>query len=279
MMKRLVAGVLLAGTVAARGPEPTPKARAQLEQVRRAAAAFPTPEAARAAGYEPVFGHVPLQGEHFVRTDLVAGDRFDPRHPPVLIYAPVDGRPALVGAAYAYLRPASAPAPEGFDGPEDVWHTHDDLVRVPGRRLYMTHVWLGESPDGVFAHYNAAIPFRAAGLAAPARAHDAVSVRRVRQLARALALATMPPREVEWAERTPSVRTAAEPHRAAIRALLPRLRAAQRSGDTALFDGLSADAVRHADALIAALRSGAPSRGLDRALEEFFAAGDGHPHG
>jgi hypothetical protein len=255
----------------------TAKARAQIAEARRAVAPLGTPEAARAAGYVPMFGNVPLQGEHFVRMDLVRGDRFDPAHPSVLIFAPVDGRAALVGAAYAYLHPTRAAMPEGFDGAADHWHTHDDLTDVPEKHLVMTHLWFVDAPGGPFARYNPSLPFLAAGLAPVEVPADAAGARRVREVALALALITAPPRALERAERAagPALAARLEPHRAAIRALLPAMKAAQRSGDRAAFDRLSADAAERSRALVAVYRDAAGSswarRALERELAEFFA--------
>jgi hypothetical protein len=260
----------------------TAKARAQIAEARRAVAPLGTPEAARAAGYSPMFGNVPLQGEHFVRMDLVRGDRFDPSHPSVLIFAPVDGRPALVGAAYAYLHPTRAAMPEGFDGAADHWHTHDDLTDIPGKHLVMTHLWFVPAPDGPFARYNPSLPFLAAGLAPVAVPADAAGKRRVREVALALALVTAPPRALERAERAagPALAARLEPHRAAIRALVPAMKAAQRSNDRAAFDRLSADAAGRSRALVAVYRdtagSGWARRALDRELAEFFAEEHAH---
>ena len=132
----------------------TEKARAQLEAARKATQPLGTPEAAKAAGYFPVFGNVPLQGEHYVRFDLVSTGTFDPEQPSVLMFAPVSGTPTLVGAAYAYQHPAGAPVPEGFDGSADVWHSHEELSRIAGKQLVMVHTWFVDAPGGPFARYN-----------------------------------------------------------------------------------------------------------------------------
>lgn len=276
-----MAAVALAGSDA-RAQELSAKAREQIEAARRAAAPLSTPEAARAAGYVPVFGNVPLQGEHYVRMDLVQSDRFDISRPPVLMFAPVDGRDALVGAAYAYLHPTRAAAPDGFDGDADQWHAHDDLTSVPGKHIVMTHVWFAETPDGPFARYNPWLPFLAAGLTPPPR--DAASARGVRELALAVALATGSAQVVERVEHFagPELAAKVRPHRDTLRALLPRLRAAQSAGDTARYERLAAEAVEHSTAMIEAFRSAAGSpdarRAIDRVLNEFFEGEHSH-HG
>jgi hypothetical protein len=258
----------------AEAPALSARARAQLAEARLATAALATPEAARAAGYHPVFGNVPLQGEHYVRMDLVASDRFDVRRPPVLVFAPVNGRPTLVGVAYAYQHPEKAPLPEGFDGAADVWHAHPRLAR-PGTQLVMVHAWFVEAPEGPFAHHNPHLPYRAAGLA-PARGEHA------RALGMALALVAMPPELVEGIEARggAALRRKTAPHREGIRDLVPRLAAAERTGDRAGYDRHAAEAVRHAEALLAAYRAAAPHarRSLDRMVDEFLGRGHGDTH-
>jgi hypothetical protein len=123
----------------AQSPKPglSAKAKAQIDSVRRAVAEFADPRVAEDSGYEPVFGLIPLQGVHYVRSDLIKGGKFDLTKPPVLMYAPVKGEPQLVGVAYAYQHPRNEPPPEGFDGRNDDWHSHDELSRDPDKHIVM----------------------------------------------------------------------------------------------------------------------------------------------
>lgn len=265
------------------GPVLSAKARAQLAEARRGTAALSTPAAAVAAGYRPVFGDVPLQGEHYARTDLVAGGRFDPARPSVLMFAPVNGRETLVGAAYAYMHPLGAPLPEGFDGTADKWHDHADLVSSPGRQLVMVHAWFVDAPDGPFARHNPNLPYLAVGLVPPAASvfADHASAAGALALGRALALAAEPPPAVLAVEERggEAVRREAAARRRQIEALVPRLRAAQRSGDRAAYGRLSAEAVKHGDAMIAAYRTAAADRpGMLRLLEQAMGEFMGHGH-
>ena len=263
----------------------TATARRQLEDARRAVAAYTTPAAARAAGYRPVFGQVPLQGEHYVRTDLVLNGAFDVERPSVLMFAPVNGTPTLVGLAYAFLQPNDAPAPRGFDGlGPDVWHAHDGLVPVPGSRLTMMHVWLTETPEGPFARYNPWLPYRAVGLTPPSAATlaDSAAAEPARRLGYALALATQPPMLFDLMARRGSdtLRTEAAARRAALEALVPRLVSAERAGDRAAFARLAEQAVKEAEGFTAAYRhaAGAGSLGarlVDRTVDEFLGRGHG----
>jgi hypothetical protein len=263
----------------------TATARRQLDDARRAVAALGTPAAARAAGYRPVFGQVPLQGEHYVRTDLVFGGAFDVERPSVLMFAPVRGTPTLVGLAYAFLQPVDAPVPRGFDGVGDeVWHGHDGLVPMPGRRLMMMHVWLTDAPDGPFARYNPWLPYRAAGLTPPSAATlaDSAAAEPARRLGFALAVATQPPLLFDLMARrgTDTLRTEAAARRAAIEALVPRLVSAEQAGDRAAFARLADQARAEADAFAAAYRrsAGAGTLGarlVDRTVDEFLGRGHG----
>jgi hypothetical protein len=262
----------------------TAAARAQLADARRAVADLATPEAARAAGFRPMFGHVPLQGEHYVRVDRVLADTFDVARPSVLMFAPVAGRPTLVGVAYAFLRPTGAPLPAGFDGTADAWHAHDRLSPDPTRRLVMAHAWFVDAPEGPFARYNPWLPYLAAGLTppAPATLADSAAGERARRLGFALASVKTPPMLFAWLERQggDSLRARVAPRRDAIAALVPRLAAAERAGDAAAYARLAAEAVGHADALAAAYREAAPARPLvrrlvDRTVDEFLGRGHG----
>src|SRR5262252_655358 len=83
---------------------PTPAAARQIEQVRKAAASFSTPDRARAAGYEPALGWIPMMGTHWVHGPrmLKGKDAVTLTEPSQLMFSPVDGKETLVGVAYAY---------------------------------------------------------------------------------------------------------------------------------------------------------------------------------
>ncbi len=144
--------------------------------------------------------------------------------------------------------------------------------------------WIVNAPDGPFARYNPWLPFLAAGLAPPPASalRDKASARRVRELALALALVTQPPRVVERAEVVMDAELASRvrPHRDGIRALVPRLRAAQEAGDSALYQRVAGEVVGHSNAMLAAYRAAAGSTGmkraLDRSIAEFFAGEHAH---
>ena len=259
----------------------TVKAKAQLEAARKATRRLDTPEAARAAGYFPVFGNVPLQGEHYVRFDLVSQGTFEVEQPSVLMFAPVNGTPTLVGAAYAYQHPSALPAPEGFDGSADVWHAHEELSRVAGRNLVMVHTWYVDAPGGPFARYNLWLPFISAGLTPPPASElaDAGKREAIHKLALAIAIATEPPMAFAMLEQRvgPALQGKTKPHREALREIVPKLKDAQRAKDDAAYARLSADAVAHTDSLVDAYRNSVSSprmrEAINRALDEFLGRG------
>jgi hypothetical protein len=263
---------------------PNATALAQLDSARRAVASLSTPEAARAAGYRPVFGQVPLQGEHWVRGDLVLGGAADLARPPVLMFAPVAGKPVLVGAAYAYIRPVGSAPPALFDADPAIWHEHRRLAGRRDRTLQMMHAWFVDAPDGAFARYNPWLPFLAADVAPPTRASlaDSVSGARERRLGLALAATVTPPLVFELLERqaAPALRDSIRAHRAAVTALLPTLSAARRAGDAATATRLAETVMAHGDAIVAAVRRAAPQRPMaarlvDRTVDEFLGRGHG----
>jgi hypothetical protein len=263
------------------------KAQAQIDSVRRAVSRYADPQTAEDAGYQPVFGLVPLQGVHYVRPDLVRDSTFNLTKPPVLMYAPVAGKPKLVGVAYAYEHPRSRPVPEGFDGPNDDWHTHDELSRDPSEHIVMVHLWLTDAPDGPFARYNPYLPYMAASLKRPsANQLTAMTARgeRARRFAFALAIATHPPQLFDVLETRggPELTKVAYPHRRALVMLVDSLRVADEQGDKAAYDRIVTKAIAHTDALMAAyrgtVRSPQAREFIDKVLDELMGVGHEEHH-
>ena len=267
-------------------PALSTKARAQIDTVRRAVAKFSTPYAAEDAGYQPVFGMVPLQGVHYVRPDLIRDGSFDLDQPSVLMYAPVKGTPKLVGVAYAFDHPRSRTMPEGFDGPNDDWHAHPELSPDPAEYIVMVHVWLTDSPGGPFARYNPWLPYMAASLTRPSAALLAAQTakgERARRFAFALAIATHPPQLFDLLESRggPELTRAAYPHRRALSAAVDSLVEAERRGDKVAYDRLVTSSITHSDALMAVYRGTVRSQRarefIDKTLDELMGFGhEGH---
>lgn len=201
----------------------------QIAEARRVAVAFDTPEKARAAGYRPRFGDVPLQGEHFSNPQLVLAGTFDLEHPPILMFAPIGGEEKLIGVAYAYEVKQDEPTPDGFDGAA-VWHEHPALS-LPGKRLVMTHVWFVESPNGPFAHDNPTLAFLERGIGYPPTGWLDASM--LRKLALTLSLSrSRPPGSSRAIEgpRNDSIVQVLTVQRDSVNALVPALEAARLAG-------------------------------------------------
>jgi hypothetical protein len=94
---------------------------AQQAQARDVALRYPTVKDAEAAGYRMSTVYVPCIGAHYTNTGLVA--RFDPAAPSELLYDGVTPDARIVGLSYLVFSPSGAP--EGFAGPNDLWHQHN----------------------------------------------------------------------------------------------------------------------------------------------------------
>jgi hypothetical protein len=170
------------GSQPAAGPpkplDPATRARldAQLAQARAAALRYPTAADAMRAGYRLGVTYEKQLGTHYFRFDAI-DDRFDPRHPEMLLYSGDEPSARLVGATYYVI--GSPLEPAGFAGGNDRWHQHlgtcvsrDGVHNEPGdafaagcprrgRNAWMLHVWVVpgyEAPGGVFAVFNTRLP-------------------------------------------------------------------------------------------------------------------------
>jgi hypothetical protein len=255
----------------------TPHTEAQIARARQAAAQLDTPEKARAAGYRPRFGDVPLQGEHWSNPALVLAGTFDIDHPPILMFAPIQGKQQLLGVAYAYEVKADAPIPDGFDGAAQ-WHEHPALA-LPGKKLVMTHVWFIDSPNGVFAHDNPTLAFLERGIGYPPPGWlDAASMRKLAltlQLAHNRAPGTS--RAING-PRSDSLVTVLMLERAQVDSMLPSLESARKADNRAAYRAIALAIGSKSDEIIAKVKQ-LPSDPVARA---FFgrlideALGDGH---
>ncbi|MFP3900995.1 MAG: hypothetical protein ACLFXM_09065 [Acidimicrobiia bacterium] len=86
---------------------------------------LPTVADAEEAGYRQIAPYVPGMAVHYIGPGL--DDTFDPAQPEMLLYNGTDPDSPLVGLSYVAL--AEEP-PEGFTGPNDVWHNHPGLCMV-----------------------------------------------------------------------------------------------------------------------------------------------------
>jgi hypothetical protein len=176
-MRRFVATGLVLGTVAS-----GLAAQADLVATARAGTAR-YQDLARAIedGYRAVGPDFPGMGEHYVNMGLLLTGVVDPARPPVLEYATIDGRPTLVGVAYAALVTDSAPLPR-LPVPAGAWHTHAGSVdeesfvlshagvhAAHGPRLAVAHAWIWlDNPAGRYETDNWGLPCARLGFVAPA---------------------------------------------------------------------------------------------------------------
>ena len=210
----------------------------QIAAAKRAAAELDTPEKARAAGYRPRFGDVPLQGEHWTNPILVLKGTFDIDHPPMLMFAPVGGAQKLLGVAYAYSVKTGDPIPDGFDGAA-MWHEHPALS-LPGAKLVMTHVWFIDSPNGVFAHDNPTLAFMERGIGYPPDGWLDAST--TRKLALTLQLAQRPSAGASRAisgPRNDSLVAVFARQRDEVDSMVPQLEAARKAGNRVAYKAVA----------------------------------------
>jgi hypothetical protein len=150
---------------------------AELAAAREATAKYRDVEVARADGFVQVTQDLPGLAAHFLRLRGGSGRGFDPTRPQILLYTRQGGAWELVGVSYTAsvltTEGDPGPPPEGFAGPLDTWHFHENLCFTSGpevsiadrdtclargglhvaRTPWMLHVWLwDDAPEGIFAH-------------------------------------------------------------------------------------------------------------------------------
>ena len=120
---------------------------------------YPTVASAEAAGYHKSTPYVPCIGAHYTNISLVP--RFDPAAPSELLFDGTSPDSKIVGLSYLVLNPGGAP--EGFAGPNDVWHQHNtngglclqgavvvgnekttraECAARGGRKVELTDIWM-----------------------------------------------------------------------------------------------------------------------------------------
>jgi hypothetical protein len=92
----------------------------QQETARLVAANYPTVADAERAGYHESTVYVPCIGAHY--TNVALAGAFDPAAPSELLYDGTAPASRIVGLSYLVYHPGGAP--DGFAGPNDVWHQH-----------------------------------------------------------------------------------------------------------------------------------------------------------
>ncbi len=151
---------------------------AEITSVRDYALRHPTVADAQAAGFTMVTPFVPLIGAHYMNFSHLDGT-FEAAKPEMLLYDGTEPDSELQGVAYFVLSGKDNP-PEGFAGPNDLWHQHIGLCLKGGRVIggekisaqeckgrggekarldgaWLVHAWVvpgWESPEGVFSAEN-----------------------------------------------------------------------------------------------------------------------------
>ncbi len=165
--------------------------RLQVATLQKAMSELNTPEAARAAGFNPALGDIPGMGVHYVNMlRNIDGVKIDaPDH---LMFINIDGREQLVGAAYAFIDVPETEESIPFQSDLAQWHDHPQFAR-DGQTLHMLHVWFVPSSNGPFAGLNFWLPYRTAGIEVPSSCWmaDEADADRIRNVSFAL----VPPRQ------------------------------------------------------------------------------------
>ena len=165
--------------------------RLQVATLQKAMSELNTPEAARAAGFNPALGDIPGMGVHYVNMlRNIDGVKIDaPDH---LMFINIDGREQLVGAAFAFIDVPETEEPIPFQSDLARWHDHPQFAR-DGQTLHMLHVWFVPSSNGPFAGLNFWLPYRTAGIEVPSSCWMADEADA--DLIRNVSFALVPPRE------------------------------------------------------------------------------------
>ncbi len=139
--------------------------RAQFAVLQQQMTALSTPEAARAAGFNPALGDIPGMGVHYVNSAR-GRDPVNVNAPDHLMFIEEDGRQQLVGAAFAFVDVPDTDEPIPFQSDLAKWHDHPQFAG-DGQTLHMLHVWFIPSSNGPFAGLNFWLPYRTAGITPP----------------------------------------------------------------------------------------------------------------
>ena len=139
--------------------------RLQMATLQQQISPLNTPEAAKAAGFMPVLGDIPGMGVHWVHAARMA-DPVDINAPDNLMFASIDGKDQLVGAAFTFYDVPDTDEPIPFDSALAKWHDHPQFA-PEGQTLHMLHIWFVPSSNGPFAGLNFWLPYHSAGIATP----------------------------------------------------------------------------------------------------------------
>lgn len=163
----------------------------QLADAQAVIERYPTVRDAEAGGYRKASVYVPCIASHYVSDVRGGGEGFDPAHPLMLLFAGTDPDSEIVGLSYTTISPSGPP--DGFAGPNDIWHAHETLCMGRGLVLgteeadsdgcearggsvidtsdeWMIHVWIvpqWENRWGIFASEHPDLGGRMGDMDAP----------------------------------------------------------------------------------------------------------------
>ena len=141
--------------------------RKQMAALQKDLAPLSTPEAAIAAGFNPVLGDIPGMGVHYINIGLaMRGKDLDVNTPDQLLFSNRNGQDPLVGAAYSFTDVPNTQVPLPFNSDLAAWHDHPQFA-ADGQTLHMLHVWFVPSSNGPFAGLNFWLPYETAGVEIP----------------------------------------------------------------------------------------------------------------
>ena len=260
----------------------------------------------RKSGFLPLaFGPVrdltPFQGQHWLHPIRVAMNApVDLAQPTFIMYLPVRDSLIPVGVAYSTRIGPTVPAPSTLAGIPAEWHTHVFCRNVPGegrvladgtddckdrggtptpQQIAMVHTWTIPNPDGPYAHDNPSLPYIAVGLTPPAHpTHDD----RLFGVALGETYGAKLP-EAHRIDREAAMAGTAEilqQQRRTLRALVPDLLAAQKSGDQAKFESLRKKSINNWNSLLSSYHALAstPEIGKRLDIELEMVTTTGHHH-
>jgi hypothetical protein len=263
--------------------------------------------ALRDAGYFAIgFGAgqrdlTPFQGQHWLSVGRWLNNRpVDLLRPTFMMYLPIDGKLVPIGVAHSLRISADSGMPTTLAGVPVEWHSHVFCRAVPGEgqaladgvedckarggnpapnQLSMVHVWTVPNPDGPYAHDNPALPFIATGLTPPAHASRddrLFAVALGETYGAKLVIAHRIQRDVA---KTPEAAQRLENRRAPMRAIVPKLREAERAHDAVRFAALHKELIDDWNALADEYRALAGTPELKARVDiELQQALDPHTH-
>jgi hypothetical protein len=222
----------------------------------------------------------PFQGQHWVQVaKFLANPPVDITKPNFMMYLPLGDSLVPIGVAYTRRAAADSALPTELGGTPAEWHTHifcrgalgegnvladgvEDCKARSGtpapNQIAMVHTWTIANPDGPFAHDNPALPFVATGLKPPTHATRDDRLLGV-ALGETYGAELVAAHLIDRALNKAGTKTSLEQKRADLRALVPPLRDAERTGDATKVQAARKKVIDAWTALAAEYRAVAPT--------------------